>query len=325
MLGYTPRPALCACTWSFSVMHATHARAEDSSEKSSDHLSAIASHDLLVGRRVRVFWASDKTWYSGSLGEYSVSSGKHLCQYDDGETEWLNLGREKYELDEGTGIACPSHGHAPGAPCSSIGPVCFQTCRSCIAVHDGIIRTQVLHALRSHYMSTKPARLAHCMVCMKLHGFGLWRYRTSKQSSRCNGGVALFSLGLRSQLSVSTCCTGPAPRKLSFGGKRQAANKKRLVLDDSEGEDADMADADSGEESGSVFDAQEEDASSSEDEDEGDSATDASDKVPLHTSALHHLLAALLSALEASSVLLHVSWHRTLSLPVTACVPYKAM
>lgn len=86
-------------------MHATHARAEDSSEKSSDHLSAIALHDLLVGRRVRVFWASDKTWYSGSLGEYSASSGKHLCQYDDGETEWLNLGREKYELDEGTGIA----------------------------------------------------------------------------------------------------------------------------------------------------------------------------------------------------------------------------
>ena len=156
MLGYTPRPALCACTWSFSVMHATHARTEDFSEKSSDHLSAIALHDLLVGRRVRVFWASDKTWYSGSLGEYLVSSGKHLCQYDDGETEWLNLGREKYELDEGTGIACPSHVHAPGAPCSSIGPVCFQTCRSCIAVHDGMIRAQVLHALRSHYMSTPP-------------------------------------------------------------------------------------------------------------------------------------------------------------------------
>ena len=57
------------------------------------------------------------------------------------------------------------------------------------------------------------------------------------------------------------------------------------MLDDSEDEDADMADADSGEESGSVFEAQEEDASSSEDE--GDSATDASDKVPLHTSALH--------------------------------------
>ena len=47
-----------------------------------------------------------------------------------------------------------------------------------------------------------------------------------------------------------------------------------------------MADADSGEESGSVFEAQEECASSSEDE--GDSASDASDEVLLHTSALHH-------------------------------------
>ena len=152
-----------------SLMHATHARAEDSSEKSSDHLSAIALHDLLVGRRVRVFWASDNTWYSGSLGKYSVSSGKHLCQYDDGETEWLNLGREKYELDEGTGIACPSHGHAPGAPCSSIGPVCLQTCRSCIAVHDD--ERPTLHCWGT----------AWCVLSFTALGFGNIAYHREQQ------------------------------------------------------------------------------------------------------------------------------------------------
>ena len=77
--------------------------------------------------------------------------------------------------------------------------------------------------------------------------------------------------------------TGPAPRKLSFGGSRQAAKKKRLVLDDSDDEGATMADADTGEDSGSVFEAQDADESSSEDE--GNSAAGASDEVQRLTSS----------------------------------------
>ena len=71
--------------------------------------------------------------------------------------------------------------------------------------------------------------------------------------------------------------TGPAPRKLSFGGSRRAAKRKPLVLDDSDDEGAAMAEADSSEDSGSVFEVQDADASSSEDE--GGSAADASDEV----------------------------------------------
>ena len=56
----------------------------------------------MIGRRVRVFWASDKTWYKGSLPEFSASSGRHLCEYDDGDRQWIDLAQEKYELDEGT-------------------------------------------------------------------------------------------------------------------------------------------------------------------------------------------------------------------------------
>ena len=57
----------------------------------------------LVGRRVKVFWSADNAWFHGSLSEFSRSSGKHLCEYDDGDQEWLNLSSERYELVEQNG------------------------------------------------------------------------------------------------------------------------------------------------------------------------------------------------------------------------------
>ena len=57
----------------------------------------------LVGRRVKVFWSADNAWFHGSLSEFSRSSGKHLCEYDDGDQEWLALSSEKYELVEHNG------------------------------------------------------------------------------------------------------------------------------------------------------------------------------------------------------------------------------
>ena len=57
----------------------------------------------LVGKRVKVFWSADNAWFQGSLSEFSRSSGKHLCEYDDGDQEWLNLSSERYELVEQNG------------------------------------------------------------------------------------------------------------------------------------------------------------------------------------------------------------------------------
>ena len=57
----------------------------------------------LVGRRVKVFWSADNAWFQGSLSEFSGSSGKHLCEYDDGDQEWLELSNERYELVEQSG------------------------------------------------------------------------------------------------------------------------------------------------------------------------------------------------------------------------------
>lgn len=73
--------------------------------KAADPADAPKAGQELVSKRVKVFWTADKTWYKGSLSEFSAASGKHLCQYDDGDTEWLDLGAEKYELIDDAGGA----------------------------------------------------------------------------------------------------------------------------------------------------------------------------------------------------------------------------
>ncbi len=70
-------------------------------QKSPDRVAPVRPDQDLVGKRVRVFWTADQAWYKGSLCEYSAASGKHLCEYDDGDREWLDLAAEQYELDEG--------------------------------------------------------------------------------------------------------------------------------------------------------------------------------------------------------------------------------
>ena len=76
-------------------------------QKSVDRTGAVKPGQEVVGKQVRVFWAADQAWYKGSLCEYSAASGKHLCEYDDGDREWLDLAAEQYELDEGMRAPCP--------------------------------------------------------------------------------------------------------------------------------------------------------------------------------------------------------------------------
>lgn len=92
-------------------------------------------------------------------------------------------------------------------------------------------------------------------------------------------------------MKVISVTAGPTPRKLTFRKGRQASKKKQQVLDDSDEEDADMAEADSAEDSGSVFEAQDADASSSEDE--GFSEAAASDEVLIHSLAQSFVLILL--------------------------------
>lgn len=56
-----------------------------------------------VGKRVKVFWPLDKTWYEGCVKSFDTESGKHLVQYDDAEEELLDLSKEKVEwIEEGS-------------------------------------------------------------------------------------------------------------------------------------------------------------------------------------------------------------------------------
>jgi hypothetical protein len=46
----------------------------------------------MIGKKVRVFWPVDKSWYTGTVEEYDVSNGEHLLRYDDNDVEWVKIG-----------------------------------------------------------------------------------------------------------------------------------------------------------------------------------------------------------------------------------------
>lgn len=59
-----------------------------------------------MGKQVRIYWPLDKKWYDGSVTSYDKGEGKHVVEYDDGEEEALNLGKEKIEwvVNEKSGV-----------------------------------------------------------------------------------------------------------------------------------------------------------------------------------------------------------------------------
>ena len=90
-------------------------------QKATDMAGIVKPGQELLGRRVRVFWTADQIWYKGSLCEYSAASGRHLCKYDDGDREWIDLATETYKLDEGrhsiAALSCRHCGVLGPSPC----------------------------------------------------------------------------------------------------------------------------------------------------------------------------------------------------------------
>ncbi|CAN1344039.1 Sister chromatid cohesion protein PDS5 homolog C [Linum perenne] len=56
--------------------------------------------ELLVGKKIRVYWPCDKVYYAGVVDSYDPTSKRHRILYADGEEERLNLRRERWELLE---------------------------------------------------------------------------------------------------------------------------------------------------------------------------------------------------------------------------------
>ena len=61
-------------------------------------LSGTRHGEEVVGICCKVFWADDKKWYKGVISQHDASKAKHLIEYEDGDTEWLDLAKEKIEL-----------------------------------------------------------------------------------------------------------------------------------------------------------------------------------------------------------------------------------
>ncbi|XP_054801883.1 DNA mismatch repair protein MSH6 isoform X2 [Prosopis cineraria] len=64
---------------------------------SSPPLDSLPYGQEVVGRRIKVYWPLDKTWYEGCVGSFDKHTGKHLVLYDDDEEESLDLAKEKIE------------------------------------------------------------------------------------------------------------------------------------------------------------------------------------------------------------------------------------
>jgi hypothetical protein len=45
-----------------------------------------------MGKKVRVFWPVDSSWYLGTVEQFDASTGEHLLRYDDDDTEWVKIG-----------------------------------------------------------------------------------------------------------------------------------------------------------------------------------------------------------------------------------------
>lgn len=46
----------------------------------------------MIGKKVRVFWPVDGSWYTGVVLQHDASTGEHLLKYEDEDTEWVKIG-----------------------------------------------------------------------------------------------------------------------------------------------------------------------------------------------------------------------------------------
>ncbi|XP_010537875.1 PREDICTED: uncharacterized protein LOC104812429 isoform X2 [Tarenaya hassleriana] len=77
----------------------THPKRKRTARKEVDaEMSGLGAE--LVGKRIKVWWPLDKTFYEGVINSYDDQQKKHLVLYADGENEMLNLEEERWEFIE---------------------------------------------------------------------------------------------------------------------------------------------------------------------------------------------------------------------------------
>jgi len=74
-------------------------------------------NDCMIGKKVRVFWPVDDSWYSGTVQKFDSTTGEHLLQYQDGDTEWVKIGENNTNASGMAGMdGGPGGGYSPGSP-----------------------------------------------------------------------------------------------------------------------------------------------------------------------------------------------------------------
>ena len=52
----------------------------------------------LVGRRLRLWWDGEQAWFDGQIDRYDPRDRKTLVLYDDGDSHWERLDKERWQL-----------------------------------------------------------------------------------------------------------------------------------------------------------------------------------------------------------------------------------
>ena len=57
----------------------------------------------MIGKKVRVFWPIDSSWYTGTVRQFDASTCEHLLEYQDGDNEWVRIGESNTTSSAGAG------------------------------------------------------------------------------------------------------------------------------------------------------------------------------------------------------------------------------
>lgn len=53
----------------------------------------------MIGKKVRVFWPVDSSWYIGTVQQYNAATREHLLKYEDDDTEWVQIGESNTTMN----------------------------------------------------------------------------------------------------------------------------------------------------------------------------------------------------------------------------------
>ncbi|XP_073140949.1 uncharacterized protein [Henckelia pumila] len=81
--------------------------------------SEISNVENLVGCKIKVWWPLDETYYEGKVTSFDHLKKTHKVDYDDGETEILDLTKERWEMIDDDDLSSHEQRTAPPPPSAS--------------------------------------------------------------------------------------------------------------------------------------------------------------------------------------------------------------